>query len=171
MVKWSRWESNPRPLECHAEAGVHGRCATVRNRARNQALAGVQMARRARSRTVRPAHYPHTRPRHSFGGTTVKIARGPDLGPRDLVCGALACASSEPVDSRDQTSPGPRTNGRDGPRQPLTGRCETPDGDGSRHPSHRATASPGEGGGSPVQRPTSSVPSPFPRLCRLRPRS
>src|SRR5262249_38851120 len=61
MVKWSRWESNPRPLECHAEAGVYGRCATVRNRARNQALASVQAARRAPSRTVRPAQPPHTR--------------------------------------------------------------------------------------------------------------
>src|SRR5262249_9634745 len=51
---------NPRPLECHAEAGVYGRCATVRNRARNQALASAQAARRARSRTVRPAQNPHT---------------------------------------------------------------------------------------------------------------
>src|SRR5262249_8592901 len=57
---WSRRESDPRPLECHAKAEVYGRCATVRNRARNQALASVQAARRARSRTVRPAQYPHT---------------------------------------------------------------------------------------------------------------
>src|SRR5262249_9868341 len=59
--KWRRWESNPRPLECHWEVGVYGRCATVRDRARNQALASTQAARRARSRTVRPAQYPHTR--------------------------------------------------------------------------------------------------------------
>jgi hypothetical protein len=56
----TRRESNPRPLECHAKAEVYGRCATVRNRARNQALASVQAARRARSRTVRPAQYLHT---------------------------------------------------------------------------------------------------------------
>ena len=47
---------------------MYERCATVRNRARNQALASAQAARRARSRTVRPAHYPHsTLLRHSLG--------------------------------------------------------------------------------------------------------
>ena len=29
MVKWSRWESNPRPLECHAVLGVHAWHPTV----------------------------------------------------------------------------------------------------------------------------------------------
>src|SRR5262249_1301160 len=70
---WSRRESDPRPLECHAKAEVYGRCATVRNRARNQALASVQAARRARSRTVRPAQYPHTIPAHS--PLTIRSAR------------------------------------------------------------------------------------------------
>src|SRR6266403_3095649 len=47
-------------------------------------------------------------------------------------------ASSEPGCSRDQEQPGPDDDGADGSRDALTGRCETFDGDGCRHDSHRA---------------------------------
>src|SRR6266436_4248339 len=47
-------------------------------------------------------------------------------------------ASSEPGCSRDQEQPCPDDDGSDGSRGALTGRCETFDGDGCRHDSHRA---------------------------------
>src|SRR5216117_1345970 len=47
-------------------------------------------------------------------------------------------ASSEPGCSRDQKQPCPDDDGSDGSRDALTGRCETFDGDGCRHDSHRA---------------------------------
>jgi hypothetical protein len=47
-------------------------------------------------------------------------------------------ASSEPGCSRDQEQPSPDDDGSDGPRDALTGRCETFDGDGCRHDSHCA---------------------------------
>src|SRR5216117_2576985 len=47
-------------------------------------------------------------------------------------------ASSEPGCSRDQKQPCPDDDGPDGSRDALTGRCETFDGDGCRHDSHRA---------------------------------
>ena len=46
--------------------------------------------------------------------------------------------SSEPGCSRDQEQPRPDDDGSDGSRDALTGRCETFDGDGCRHDSHRA---------------------------------
>jgi hypothetical protein len=46
--------------------------------------------------------------------------------------------SSEPGCSRDQKQPCPDDDGSDGSRDALTGRCETFDGDGCRHDSHRA---------------------------------
>jgi hypothetical protein len=49
-----------------------------------------------------------------------------------------ADASSEPGCSRDQKQPCPDDDGPDGSRDTLTGRCETLDGDGCRHDSHRA---------------------------------
>jgi hypothetical protein len=47
-------------------------------------------------------------------------------------------ALSEPGCSRDQEQPCPDDDGSDGSRDALTGRCETFDGDGCRHDSHRA---------------------------------
>src|SRR5260370_24019961 len=47
-------------------------------------------------------------------------------------------ASYEPGCSRDQEQPCPDDDGPDGSRGALTGRCETLDGDGCRHGSHRA---------------------------------
>src|SRR5512132_3875528 len=49
-----------------------------------------------------------------------------------------ADASSEPGCSRDQKQPCPDDDGPDGSGDALTGRCETLDGDGCRHDSHRA---------------------------------
>ena len=49
-----------------------------------------------------------------------------------------ANASSEPGCSRDQKQPCPDDDGPGGSRDALTGRCETFDGDGCRHDSHRA---------------------------------
>src|SRR6266536_3303072 len=49
-----------------------------------------------------------------------------------------ADASSEPGCSRDQKQPCPDDDGPDGSRDALTSRCETFDGDGCRHDSHRA---------------------------------
>ena len=49
-----------------------------------------------------------------------------------------ADASSEPGCSRDQKQPCPHDDGPGGSRDALTGRCETFDGDGCRHDSHRA---------------------------------
>jgi hypothetical protein len=49
-----------------------------------------------------------------------------------------ADASSEPGCSRDQKQPCPDHDGPGGSRDALTGRCETFDGDGCRHNSHRA---------------------------------
>ena len=49
-----------------------------------------------------------------------------------------ADASSEPGCSRDQKQPCPDDDGPGGSRDALTGRCETFDGDGCRHDSHRA---------------------------------
>ena len=49
-----------------------------------------------------------------------------------------ADASSEPGCSRDQKQPCPDDDGPDGSRDALTGRCETFDGDGCTHDSHRA---------------------------------
>jgi hypothetical protein len=49
-----------------------------------------------------------------------------------------AHASSEPDCSRDQEQSCPYDDGSDGSRDALTGRCETLDGDGCRHDSHRA---------------------------------
>jgi hypothetical protein len=48
-----------------------------------------------------------------------------------------ADASSEPGCSPDQKQPCPDDDGPDGSRDALTGRCETLDGDGCRHDSHR----------------------------------
>ena len=36
IVEWSRRESNPRPLECHASSGGASPCFTVRERAKSQ---------------------------------------------------------------------------------------------------------------------------------------
>jgi len=47
-------------------------------------------------------------------------------------------ASSEPSCSRDQEQPCPDGDGPGGSRDALTGWCETFDGDGCRHDSHRA---------------------------------
>jgi hypothetical protein len=47
-------------------------------------------------------------------------------------------ASSEPGCSRYQEQPCPEDDASDGLRDALTGRCETLDGDGCRHDSHRA---------------------------------
>src|SRR5258705_7970923 len=52
--------------------------------------------------------------------------------------GTVLDASSEPGCSRDQKQPCPDNDGPDGSRDALTGRCETLDGDGCRHYSHRA---------------------------------
>jgi len=49
-----------------------------------------------------------------------------------------ADASSEPGCSRDHKQPRPDDDGPDGSRDALTGRCETFDGDGCAHHSHRA---------------------------------
>src|SRR5256714_3415512 len=49
-----------------------------------------------------------------------------------------ADASSESGCSRDQKQPCPDDDGSDGSRDALTARCETFDGDGCRHDSHRA---------------------------------
>src|SRR5512132_468858 len=49
-----------------------------------------------------------------------------------------ADASTEPGWSRDQKQPCPDGDDPDGSRHALTGRCETFDGDGCRHDSHRA---------------------------------
>ena len=46
-------------------------------------------------------------------------------------------ASSEPGCSRDQEQACPDDDGADGSRDALTGRCETFNGDGCRHDSHR----------------------------------
>src|SRR5882724_3012740 len=46
--------------------------------------------------------------------------------------------SSEPGCSRDQKQPCPDDDGPDGSSDALTSRCETFDGDGRRHDSHRA---------------------------------
>src|SRR5713226_3433010 len=48
-----------------------------------------------------------------------------------------ADALSEPGCSPDQKQPCPDDDGPDGSRDALTGRCETFDGDGCRHDSHR----------------------------------
>ena len=47
-------------------------------------------------------------------------------------------ASFEPSCSRDQEQPCPDDDGSDASRDALTGWCETFDGDGCRHDSHRA---------------------------------
>ena len=47
-------------------------------------------------------------------------------------------ASFEPGCSRDQEQPCPDDDGSDASRDALTGCCETFDGDGCRHDSHRA---------------------------------
>src|SRR5687768_17616513 len=49
----------------------------------------------------------------------------------------VPCWSSERC-SRDQKQPYPDDDGSDGSRDALTSRCETFDGDGCRHDSHRA---------------------------------
>jgi hypothetical protein len=49
-----------------------------------------------------------------------------------------ADASSEAGCSRDHKRRCPDDDGPDGSRDALTGRCETFDGDGGRHDSHRA---------------------------------
>ncbi|HMF50563.1 MAG TPA: hypothetical protein VK603_18055, partial [Candidatus Saccharimonadales bacterium] len=49
-----------------------------------------------------------------------------------------AHTSSEPGCSRDQKQPCPDDDGPGGSGDALTGRCETLDGDGCRHDSHRA---------------------------------
>jgi hypothetical protein len=84
-LEWSRWESNPRPLECHAEAGVYGRCATVRNRARNRAPpVALRLVARRRGRFV-----PHnTRPAHWLR---------PWLGSSLRKCGGLVAAPAKRV--------------------------------------------------------------------------
>jgi len=46
--------------------------------------------------------------------------------------------SSERGCARDQEQPRPDDDGSDGSRDALTGRCETFDGDGCHHDSHRA---------------------------------
>jgi hypothetical protein len=46
--------------------------------------------------------------------------------------------SSEPGCSRDQEQPCRDDDGSDGSRDALTARCDTFDGDGYRHDSHRA---------------------------------
>ena len=51
---------------------------------------------------------------------------------------AMGVASPEPDCSRDQNQPCPDDDGPGGSRDALTGRCETLDGDGCRHDSHRA---------------------------------
>jgi hypothetical protein len=51
---------------------------------------------------------------------------------------AMRDVSTEPGCSRDQEQPCPDDDGSDGSRDALTGRCETFDGDGCRHDSHRA---------------------------------
>ncbi|HSU05559.1 MAG TPA: hypothetical protein VLI93_08300, partial [Acetobacteraceae bacterium] len=47
-------------------------------------------------------------------------------------------ASSDPGCSRNQDKPCPDAHGSDGARDAFTGRCETFNGDGCRHDSHRA---------------------------------
>ena len=49
-----------------------------------------------------------------------------------------ADASSEPGCSRDKKQSCPDDDGPDGSRDALAGRCETFNGDGCRHHSHRA---------------------------------
>ena len=62
--------------------------------------------------------------------------------PADLGLGVVARrdadASPEPDCSRDQKQSCTDDDGSGDPRGALTGRCETLDGDGCRHDSHRA---------------------------------
>ena len=75
----------------------------------------------------------------SFSGATRGVA---SLRSQARTVGEVlvhdADASSEPGCSRDQEQPCPDDDGPDGSRDALTGRCETFDGDGCRHDSHRA---------------------------------
>src|ERR1700741_185790 len=63
---------------------------------------------------------------------------GEDCGLSQAYRADARNVSSEPGCPRDQEQPSPEDDGSDGSCEALTGGCETFDGNGGRHDSHRA---------------------------------
>src|SRR5262245_9213842 len=88
MVKWSRWESNPRPLECHA---VHGGPQRTRPCASVQEFWGSTPASQTVADGRAPSDRPRTAPVEAFEPKLRRYAPGRLGGPKKAI---LAVAAS-----------------------------------------------------------------------------
>jgi hypothetical protein len=85
--KWSRRESNPRPLECHASHGVSWPSASVRECPSIGLFRTRREDSRERSRPVAQPHFSHTMLR-------------PHSSPRDLAWSVIAVQTANPSSLR-----------------------------------------------------------------------
>src|SRR5262249_35902623 len=88
--KWSRWESNPRPLECHPRLTLSRVSTTVRDCARIQRFRLKLTHRRGPSRTPRP---PYFRPTLTPFGSYLSGSPGSGSPPTGATLDDCACGT------------------------------------------------------------------------------